>query len=108
MNARVDAWECFLERLATMIAVLKADCEKREGTMNNYAEMHFETKLRGRGLPYESEGKQVARLAASLRPRRAKKESRNRRVVVWLGDFVAGLRCRLESRLASEPTATPC
>ena len=76
--------------------------------MNSYAEMHFETQIRGRGFPYESEGKQVARIAASLRPRRAKKESRIQHVAVWLGDLVAGLRCRLESRLASEPAPTPC
>ena len=76
--------------------------------MNSHAEMHFETQIRRRGLPYESEGKQTARIAASLRPRRAKKESRIRHVAVWLGDLVAGLRCRLESRLASEPAPKPC
>lgn len=76
--------------------------------MNDYAEMHFETQIRRRGLPYESEGRQVARIAASLRPRRAKKESRIRGLAVRLGDLVAGLRCRLESRLASEPASTPC
>ena len=50
--------------------------------MNSYAEMHFETQLRRRGLPYESEGRQLARIAASLRPRRAKKESRIRGMAV--------------------------
>ena len=76
--------------------------------MNSYAEMHFETHIRKRGLPYESEGKQVARIAASLRPRRAKKESRIRLAARWLGDFVAGLRCQLGNRLASKPTPKPC
>ena len=76
--------------------------------MNSYAEMHFETHIRKRGLPYESEGKQIARIAASLRPRREKKESRIRHLAVWLGDLIAGLQCRLESRFASEPAATPC
>ena len=76
--------------------------------MNSHAEMHFETQIRSRGFPYESEGKQVARIAASLRPLRARKESRIRHVAIWLGALIAGLRCRLESRLASEPAATPC
>ena len=76
--------------------------------MNSYAQGNFETQLRRRGLPYESEGKQVARMAASLRPRRAKKTSRIRLVAAWLGDFVTGLRCQLESRLASKPAPTPC
>ena len=76
--------------------------------MNHYAEIHFETRMRRIGLPYESEGRQVARMAASLRPRRAKKESRIRRIAVRVGDLIAALRCKLESRLASEPTATPC
>ena len=75
--------------------------------MNSYAEMDFENQLRSRGLPYESEGKKVARIAAALRPRRTK-ESRIGRVAAQLGDFVAGLRCRLESRYASEPAATAC
>ena len=36
------------------------------------------------------------------------KESRIRRVAVQLGDLLAGLRCQLESSLASEPAATAC
>ena len=75
--------------------------------MNDYALIYNETRLLRRGLPYESEGRQVARLAAAVRPPRAK-ESRIRRVAVWLGDFVAGLLCQLQNRFGSKPTAIPC
>jgi hypothetical protein len=75
--------------------------------MNDYALIHSETQLRRRGLPCESEGRHVTRIAAAVRPRRAK-ESRIRRVAVRLGDIVAGLRCQVQSRFASEPAATAC
>jgi hypothetical protein len=75
--------------------------------MNDYALIHNETRLRRRGLPYESEGRHVAGIAAAVWPRRAK-ESRIRRVAVRLGDIVVGLRCQVQSRFASEPAATAC
>ena len=75
--------------------------------MNDYALIHNETRFRSRGLPYESEGRQVARLAAAVRLPRAK-ESRIRRVAARLGEFVSWLRCQLQNRFASNPAATPC
>jgi hypothetical protein len=46
-------------------------------------------------------------IAAASASRDAK-ESRIRRVAVQLGDLLAGLRCQLEGRLASESAAPAC
>ena len=72
--------------------------------MNSLADLHAEQQLRRRGCPYENERERMARIVAASRSRDAK-ESRIRGMAVRLGDFVAGLRCQLQSRFASEPVA---
>ena len=81
--------------------------------MKTLADVHFEMNLRGQGLtyeqglPYETERELLARIALAS-PLQNTNESQLLRGLIWLGDLVAGLRCRLESRFASEQAATPC
>ena len=72
--------------------------------MKTLADLHIEQQLRRKGDPYENERERMARIVAASRSRDAK-ESRIRPMAARLGDFVAGLRCKLQSRFASEPTA---
>ena len=81
--------------------------------MNSMAEVQyvvqFELEAQNRALQTEREQDRWAWwMAEAYASRGAKQESRIRRVAVWLDDVVAGLRCQLESRFASEPVATAC
>lgn len=89
--------------------------------MNSLADVHFEMNIRmtraaplaasagldRQGSRYETEREQLARIAFASRSQNAN-ESQIRRMAIWLSDFVTGLRCRLESHLTSETTASPC
>ena len=75
--------------------------------MNSLADLHFEQQIRRRGDPYETERERFASLVAASRSRDAQ-ESRIRRMAVRLSDYVAGLRCQLQSRFALEPAADAC
>ena len=81
--------------------------------MNSLAEvqytMQFELEAQRRELQTKREQDRWKWwMAAASTSQGAKKESRIRRVAVWTGDFVAGLRCQLESRLSSEQVAAAC
>jgi len=73
--------------------------------MNSYAEVNLEMNLRRRGLPYETEREQQARLYTLFRSP-VPEESGIQQIAVRLGDLVAEVRCRLQSRFASETAAT--
>ena len=82
--------------------------------MNNLAGVHLELLARKRNQQYETEREQRASLYTLFRAPVAE-ESATRQIparlsefAVALGALVAGLRCRLESRFASEPVATAC
>ena len=70
--------------------------------------VRFEREAQNRDLQAEREQDRWAWwMAAAAAPHDAK-ESRIRRVAVQLGEFVAELRCQLESRFAPEPDAMAC
>ncbi len=84
-----------------------------KSAMNSMAEVQyvvqFETEIRSPYLQARRERyRQAWWFAAASASRGAKREWPIRRAAVWLGDIVAGLRCQLESRFASEPAATAC
>ena len=75
--------------------------------MHDLSNALFEMQYRVKSMEAEVEHHRLAKLAAASRPRKERMFG-VRRMAVRLGDLVAGLRCRLESRWASEPAATPC
>lgn len=80
--------------------------------MNSMAEVQyvvrFELEAQHRNLQTEREQDRWAWwMAAASEPRRARGAG-IRQLAVSLGDYLAGLRCQLESRFASEPAATAC
>ena len=80
--------------------------------MNSLTEVRyvvrFETEAQNRDLQTRREQDRWAWwTAVASEPRRAKGPG-IRQLAVRLGDFAAGLRCRLENRFAPEPAATAC
>jgi hypothetical protein len=76
--------------------------------MNRLADVHFELLLEKRGgMPYEPEFEERAKLVAASRPR-GERSPALRQMAVRLGDFLAEVRCQLESRFSAEPRATAC
>ena len=61
----------------------------------------FEVRDRTSSLQAEMEQERLARIAAASRSR--ERVSGARRMAVQFGDYVAGLRCMLQRRFASEP-----
>jgi hypothetical protein len=81
--------------------------------MNTMDEVQYVVRFEAEtGRPHLRAARERDRLAwwssASAASRGAERESPIRRVAVRLGDFVAGLRCQLESRFAPEPVTTAC
>ena len=80
--------------------------------MNSLADAHrvvlFEMENRRPDLHAVREQDRRAGWIAALSAPQDERESRIRRVAVQLGDFVAGLRCQLESRFATEQQAVAC
>jgi hypothetical protein len=66
----------------------------------------YEVGWRTSRIQFEVEQDRLARLAAASRS--GDRVSSARRVVVQLGDYVAGFRCLMQSRFATEPGATAC
>ena len=66
-----------------------------------------EMKYRTSSFQFEAEQDRLARLAAAGRSK-GERVSGARRLAVQLGDYVAGLRCLLQSRFTSEPSAAAC
>ena len=66
----------------------------------------YEVGDRTSSIRFEVEQARMARLAASSRS--GDRVSRARRMAVQLGDYVAGFRCLVQSRFATEPGATAC
>jgi hypothetical protein len=82
--------------------------------MNNLAAVHLEMQARKRNEQYETEREQRTSLYTLFRAPVAEDSTirhmagRLGELTVGLGDFLAGLRCQLQSRFASEPAATAC
>jgi hypothetical protein len=82
--------------------------------MNNLAAVHLEMLARKRNEQYETEREQRESLYTLFRAPVAEDSAvrhmagRLGEFAVGLGDVVAGLRCQLQSRFASEPAATAC
>ena len=68
--------------------------------------MH-EMKYRTSSFQFEAEQDRMARLAAAGRSK-GERVSGSWHMAVQVGDYVARLRCQLQSRFASEPGATAC
>ena len=79
----------------------------KESRMKTLADVHFEMSLRREVPPYETEREVLARIASASIPRRGQ-SSRIRRVAVRLGELASAVRCELESRFYTKPTATAC
>jgi len=67
----------------------------------------YEVGRRTSSIRFEVEQDRMARLAAAGRSK-GQGVSGGRRLAVQLGDYVAGLRCLVQSRFATEPGATAC
>jgi hypothetical protein len=66
----------------------------------------YEVEWRTSRIQFEVEQDRLARLAAASRSR--DRVSRARRMAVQLADYVAGFRCLVQSRFATELGATAC
>ena len=66
----------------------------------------YEVGGRTSSVRFEVEQNRFARLAASSRS--GNRRSGFRQAAVLAGDYMAGLRCFVKSRLASEPGAIAC
>ena len=75
--------------------------------MYTFSYMLFEAKLRQQNLWSEAEQERLARQAAGARVSGQTADG-IRRTAVRLGDIVAGLRCQLQSRFASDLEAAAC
>ena len=78
----------------------------REAAMISLDEAIYEVGGRTSRMRFEVNQKRLARLAASSRS--GNRRSGFRQAVILVSDYVAGLRCFVQSRLASEPGAIAC
>jgi hypothetical protein len=75
--------------------------------MLTYGGVLLEMEMRQKSLEAEARQERWARLAAAGRAHKVREPGIGR-MAVRLGDFVAGLRCQLQNRFASDPAATAC
>ena len=64
-------------------------------------------EYRTESIEAELEHDRLAQLAGASRSRDGM-VSQSRRMVMWLGDLLAGLGCRLQARFAAEPGVVAC